>query len=48
MIGQKRVIPLKNHKQWVRQIATPYAELSEREKDGDREQVARFWHLINQ
>ncbi len=31
---------------WERQIATPYDELTEREKDSDREQVDRYWHLI--
>ena len=29
---------------WDRQIATPYKDLSE--KDSDREQVMRYWHLI--
>lgn len=33
-----------NH--WERQIATPYAELSEAEKNSDREQVDRYWPLI--
>lgn len=31
---------------WERQIATPYADLSEREKESDREQVRRYWNLI--
>ena len=31
---------------WDRQIETPYAELSEREKNSDREQVDRYWQLI--
>ncbi len=31
---------------WERQINTPYDELSEREKDSDREQVERYWPLI--
>ena len=31
---------------WDRQINTPYAELSEKEKDSDREQVDRYWHLV--
>jgi hypothetical protein len=31
---------------WERQIATPYSELSEKEKESDREQVMRYWHLI--
>ena len=33
-----------NH--WERQINTPYAELSEDEKDADRDQVHRYWDLI--
>lgn len=28
--------------QWDRQIATPYAELSEEEKESDREQVRKY------
>lgn len=31
---------------WERQINTPYEDLSEEEKDSDREQVDRYWHLI--
>jgi hypothetical protein len=31
---------------WDRQIATPYAELSEAEKQSDRDQVARYLPLI--
>jgi hypothetical protein len=33
---------------WDRQIETPYSELSEKEKDSDREQVDRYWPLISQ
>lgn len=33
---------------WERQIATPYADLSEREKESDREQVQRYWPLIEE
>jgi len=32
---------------WDRQIATPYVKLSKREKDKDRDQVMRYWNLIN-
>lgn len=32
---------------WERQIATPYAELSEAEKNSDREQVDRYWPLVS-
>jgi len=31
---------------WERQIKTSYAQLSEKEKDSDREQVDRYWPLI--
>ena len=31
---------------WDKQIATPYSELSEQEKDSDRDQVMRYWDLI--
>ena len=31
---------------WDRQIETPYAKLSEKEKDSDREQVDRYLPLI--
>lgn len=31
---------------WDRQIATPYSELSEEEKDSDRKQVERYWDLV--
>ena len=33
-------------KRWERQINTPYAELSEEEKESDREQVRMYWDLI--
>ena len=32
---------------WDKQITTPYSELSEKEKDSDREQVDRYWNLIS-
>lgn len=31
---------------WDKQIATPYQDLSEQEKQSDREQVDRYLHLI--
>jgi len=31
---------------WDKQIATSYSELSEQEKDSDREQVKRYWDLL--
>jgi chromosome segregation ATPase len=41
-----RTIPAAMVETWERQIETPYAELSEAEKDSDREQVDRYWQLI--
>ncbi len=40
------VVPVEDYLHWQRQINTPYAELSEKEKESDREQVEKFWHLI--
>ena len=37
---------LKVLERWDKQIATPYAELTEREKASDMEQVDRYWPLI--
>jgi hypothetical protein len=31
---------------WERQIATPYDDLSEHEKQSDRDQVSRYWPLL--
>ena len=31
---------------WERQIRTPYAELSEREKNSDRDEVMKYWDLV--
>lgn len=31
---------------WDKQIETPYADLSEKEKQSDREQVDRYWPII--
>jgi len=41
------MIPAGHAYAWDKQIATPYAELSEREKDSDREQVDRYWPIIS-
>lgn len=41
------VIPAELVERWERQIVTPYEELSETEKHSDREQVDRYWHLID-
>jgi hypothetical protein len=32
---------------WMRQIATPYSELSEQEKDSDRKCAAEFITILN-
>ncbi|MGX9427965.1 hypothetical protein [Bradyrhizobium sp. LeoA1S1] len=32
--------------QWERQLATPYSELSEKEKESDREQVRKYLPII--
>jgi uncharacterized protein with von Willebrand factor type A (vWA) domain len=39
-------IPASLVERWEKQIATPYADLSEQEKQSDREQVDRYWKLI--
>lgn len=39
-------LSVKDVERWNRQIITPYADLTENEKDSDREQVDKFWHLI--
>lgn len=40
------VIPNDLWDRWERQIETPYDQLSEKEKDSDRQQVERYWPLI--
>jgi hypothetical protein len=40
------VIPAELVKRWERLIATSYSELTEKEKDSDREQVHRYLPLI--
>ena len=42
------IIPVELVEKWERQIATPYAELSETEKESDRDQVRRYWDLISE
>lgn len=39
-------IPATLVNQWKQQIATPYEFLSEPEKESDRDQVRRYWHLV--
>ena len=41
------IIPKWAVEQWEREINTPYSELIEDEKEKDREQVRRYWNLIN-
>jgi hypothetical protein len=40
------VIPPELVAQWERQITTPYADLSESEKESDRDQVHRYLPII--
>jgi hypothetical protein len=40
------VIPPDLVTKWERQIATPYSELSEKEKESDREQVRKYLPTI--
>lgn len=41
-----KTIPSKLYLHWQRQINTKYADLTEKEKDSDREQVDRYWPII--
>lgn len=41
-------IPADMVRQWTDQMNTPYADLSEAEKDSDRDQVERYLPLIEQ
>ena len=40
------VLPAELVERWEKQIATPYVELSEAERDSDREQVRRYVRLV--
>jgi len=40
------VIPPELAKRWATQIATPYAELTDAEKESDREQVRRYLPIL--
>ncbi|MFF2316945.1 hypothetical protein ACFVTE_11805 [Arthrobacter sp. NPDC058097] len=40
------VVPAELVARWKAQIETPYAELSEREKESDREQVRRYLPVV--
>lgn len=39
-------IPKASVEHWERLMDTPYDQLTEKEKDSDREQVHRYWHLV--
>lgn len=41
------IIPKDLVERWKRQIETPYSELTEAEKQSDRDQVLKFIHLLN-
>ncbi len=40
------VIPAELVERWERQIDTPYADLSEREKESDRAEVRKYMQII--
>ena len=40
------LLPRISYDHWERQIATVYVDLSEKEKESDRDQVRRYWPLI--
>lgn len=42
------VIPAKHVRHWMRQIETPYAALSEHEKQMDRDEVAHILPIIRE
>ena len=44
--GEYMCLSVPLFERWERQIATPYSELSEEEKDSDREQVMRYWNVV--
>jgi hypothetical protein len=40
------LIPPDLVRQWERQLATPYSELTEKEKESDREQVRKYLPIL--
>ena len=45
--GDALIISAESVKQWERQIETDYINLTDKEKDSDRDQVMRYWKLID-
>ena len=43
-----KIIPFELVERWQRQIDTPYAELSEREKQSDRDEVVHILSIIEE
>jgi hypothetical protein len=43
-----KVIPTEDFNRWERQIKTQYSELSEKEKESDRNQVRKYLPIIEQ
>ena len=47
-LNKDLTLSLEDVEHWNLQIMTPYVDLTEKEKDSDREQVDKFWHLIQE
>jgi hypothetical protein len=45
-MGNGLFLPRSVQEGWERQIATPYSKLSEQEKESDREQVRRYFPMV--
>lgn len=41
------VLPVESHDRWLRQMNTPYSELTEKEKDSDREFARKLIELLD-
>lgn len=48
MYASRRTIDQFDHEHWKRQMETPYAELSEKEKDSDREWAMKLIKLLSE